>query len=149
MTPFKKMNRMKPILKIRQHNLDRESNQLQAIKLAKMQAIERMRESQAAYMSSVDQLNLMRTKGMNQEASALELGIDSLRNRWASLLSEAKSWEREERIQLQLVKDLEVQMKTVEDLHEKFETNFKIDLSKNDQVSLDEYSQNRFHRRMK
>lgn len=149
MTPYKKMNQMKPILKIRRHNLDKETSQLQVIKTAKLNAIEKMRESQAAYMSSVDQLNLMRTKGMNQEAMALELGIDSLRNRWASFLNEAKSWEREEKIQVQLVKDLEIQMKSVENLHDKFEANFKITLSKNDQVSLDEFSQNRFQRRMK
>jgi flagellar biosynthesis chaperone FliJ len=149
MLPHKKMKQLAPIIKIKKHSLDMESASLFAIRQSKLEVMERMRESQRAYMSSVDQLNLMRSKGMNQEASSLELGIDGFRNRWATLLAEARLLERREKVQLKMVISLETELKTVENLHEKFEESFRKDLSIKDQASMDDFSQNRYFGREK
>jgi len=149
MLPHKKMKQLDPIIKIKKHSLDLESAELFSIRKAKQEVIERMRQSQKTYMSSVDQLNLMRSKGMNQQASSLELGIDGFRNRWAALLAEARLLERREKIQLKMVMSLETELKAVENLHEKFEESFRKDLSVKDQASMDDFSQNRFFGRSK
>jgi flagellar biosynthesis chaperone FliJ len=149
MLPHKKMKQLDPIIKIKKHSLDLESAELFSIRQAKQEVIERMRQSQKTYMSSVDQLNLMRSKGMNQQASSLELGIDGFRNRWAALLAEARLLERREKIQLKMVMSLETELKAVENLHEKFEESFRKDLSVKDQASMDDFSQNRFFGRSK
>ncbi|MEI8026003.1 MAG: hypothetical protein WCI18_06625 [Pseudomonadota bacterium] len=149
MLPHRKMKQLAPIIKIKKHSLDLESAELHAIRQSKIEVVERMRQSQKAYMSSVDQLNLMRSKGMNQEALSLELGIDGFRNRWAALLAEARLLERREKVQIKMVMSLETELKTVENLHEKFEEVFRKDLSVKDQASMDDFSQNRFFGRSK
>jgi len=143
MSNLKKMRKIEPIVKVRKHNLDSEMLVLESLRRAKVEAVTKMRESQKNYMNSVDQLNQLRSRGLNQEANILELGIDKVRNRWASFLSEAKLLERQEKMQLKIVMELEVQLKGVENLRDKFEEKFNQELSKLDQVQLDEYSQNK------
>jgi flagellar biosynthesis chaperone FliJ len=143
MSNLKKMRKIEPIVKVRQHSLDSEILNLEKLRAAKLQAVTKMRESQRSYMSSVDQLNQLRSQGLNQEANVFELGIDKLRNRWASLLSEAKQLERQEKMQLKIVMDLEIQLRSVENLRDRFEERFHNELSKLDQSQMDEYSQNR------
>lgn len=147
MSNLKKMRKIEPIVKVRKHNLDSEMLVLESLRRAKVEAVTKMRESQKNYMNSVDQLNQLRSRGLNQEANILELGIDKVRNRWASFLSEAKLLERQEKMQLKIVMELEVQLKGVENLRDKFEEKFNQELSKLDQVQLDEYSQNKMANR--
>ena len=147
MSNLKKMRKIEPNVKVRKHNLDSEMLVLESLRRAKVEAVTKMRESQKNYMNSVDQLNQLRSRGLNQEANILELGIDKVRNRWASFLSEAKLLERQEKMQLKIVMELEVQLKGVENLRDKFEEKFNQELSKLDQVQLDEYSQNKMANR--
>ena len=75
---------------------------------------------------------------------SLESSIEYVRNKWAEELTEVRRLERQERIQLVMVQDLEAKVKAVEIINNKYQDEIRLERAKQEQDALDEFVISRY-----
>ena len=116
------------VIKVRERELNFGKEELANTRKQKNEMLEKLNKSQQSYMNSVDSLNNLR---MNQapgsQTLALESSIEYVRNKWAEELTEVRRLERQERIQLVMVQDLEAKVKAVEIINNKYQDEIRLE----------------------
>ena len=133
------------VIKVRERELNFGKEELANTRKQKNEMLEKLNKSQQSYMNSVDSLNNLR---MNQapgsQTLALESSIEYVRNKWAEELTEVRRLERQERIQLVMVQDLEAKVKAVEIINNKYQDEIRLERAKQEQDTLDEFVISRY-----
>lgn len=133
------------VIKVRERELNFGKEELAITREQKNQMLEKLNKSQQSYINSVDSLNNLR---MNQapgsQTLALESSIEYVRNKWAEELTEVRRLERQERIQLVMVQDLEAKVKAVEIINNKYQDEIRLERAKQEQDALDEFVISRY-----
>jgi flagellar export protein FliJ len=135
-----KIKKLSSVIKIRERELNYSKNELIQTQRDKHEMMGSLNKSQQSYMHSVDSLNKLRTmQASSAETLAIESSIEFVRNKWANQLSEVRRLERQERLQMALVQDLEAKLKAVEKISDKYEDELKVERAKLEQANLDEF----------
>lgn len=133
------------VIKVRERELNFGKEELANTRRQKNEMLEKLNKSQQSYMNSVDSLNNLR---MNQapgsQTLALESSIEYVRNKWAEELTEVRRLERQERIQLVMVQDLEAKVKAVEIINNKYQDEIRLERARQEQDALDEFVISRY-----
>jgi flagellar export protein FliJ len=144
---LKKIKRVGPLMKVKQDRVDAESALLIQIRLEKQKIVNDMRENQRKYMRGVEELNQTRSSKMRDNLETLELGLDYIKSEWYRLYKEVQVVEGREQKQVLSVLEAERDLKSLERLKEKYEVEYKKELSKIEQKQLDEISIRQFNQR--
>jgi flagellar export protein FliJ len=147
MQTFRKIKRVQPILKMKQMRVDEETAVLEAIRREKVGVVSAMKESQRRYMDGVDTLNNVRTSAGRANLETFESGLDHVKQQWWKLYRSVQDLERKEKVQIANVLTAERELKAVERLRDRYETEFRKELDKMDQRRLDEVALRRFSAR--
>ena len=134
----RKIERFKPIIKIRKTDLDREAVCLSKIRSFKREAMENLKKFQTQYMEGVSQLNEERQSKDRGKLASLERGVDYSKNRWHESLAYLRQIEIQERAQIAQVLKAERDLKSIEKLTERYVGQLKEVEDKEDQAVSDE-----------
>jgi len=140
----RKIQRVQPIIKLKQDKVQEETALLQTIQSRKVEIVRAMRENQKRYMDGVNQLNEARASAARLNLDTLERGLDYVKAQWYKLYTDVQEVERQEKEQIVQVLAVERELKSVEKLREKYETLYKKELSTAEQKMLDELALRRF-----
>ena len=142
-----KIKKLSSVIKVRERELNYSRNELAQTRRDKTKMLIDLSNSQKRYMKSVDDLNKLRMlQTSDAETLALESSIEYVRNKWADQLSDVRTLERQERIQLVMVQDLQAKLKAVEIINEKYLHEVELERARNEQTHLDEFVNNRYAR---
>ena len=144
MQSMKKIKRVQPIIKMKKTKVDTEALLLAQINREKVEAVGAMRESQKKYMVGIDELNKIRTSTSRQNIETIEAGLDLVKAQWYRYYRQVQELENKERAQIARLSEAERELKAIERLREKFETDFKKESGKIEQKMLDEMALRRF-----
>ena len=137
---FRKMKRVQPLIKLRKSRVDEETAVLIQIREEKQKAVKDLRESQQKYMRGVEELNRVRASQDRTNLTTLEEALDAVKIHWYRLFKKVQEVETKEKVQVSQLIVAERDLKSVENLEEKYSEKFKKDLLKTEQKALDEFS---------
>ena len=141
MTEFrKKIERMVSLIKIRQLQLEHEKSILQNISTKRVEAKDDLQHYQRMYIEGVDRLNQERQSSERKMLEALERSIDLAKLRWHQKLQILRKIEEEEQVQSMVVQSAHRELKKLEKLDERYDSQLKAQLGKIEQKSLDEFA---------
>jgi flagellar export protein FliJ len=135
---YRKMKRVKPLLRIRQSKVTEEMSKLNEIRAEKQKVVREMRESQHKYMKGVEDLNRVRSSTDRSNLETLEEALDAVKVHWYQLFKKVQQVEALEKSQVEELLSAEKNLKSVENLQEKYTEQFQKDLLKGEQKALDE-----------
>lgn len=142
-----KISKLSSVIKVRTRELNYGRGELATTRREKSDVLNELNKSQQSYMKSVDDLNKLRLMQASEaETLAIESSIEFVRNKWAAQLSEVRRLERQERIQLLMVQDLEAKLKAVEVISDKYKHELKVERARDEQNQLDEFVISRYGR---
>ena len=141
---MRKIKRVQPIIKIKQTRVDTEAAMLASINREKVEAVQAMRESQRQYMTGVDELNRIRTSSSRDNIETIENGLDHVKAKWYRLYKNVQELENKERAQIARLNVAERELKAIERLRERYELDFRKELSRSEQKMLDEIALRQF-----
>ena len=144
---FRKMKRVQPILKLRKSKVDEETSVLLAIRAEKQKVVKEMRESQQKYMKGVEDLNRVRASQDRSNLATLEAALDAVKIHWYTLFKRVQEVENKEKAQVNQLITAEQELKSIENLGEKYNKAFQKDMAKIEQKSLDELAVRRHGQR--
>jgi flagellar export protein FliJ len=144
MQSMRKIKRVQPIIKIKQTRVDTEAAMLARINKEKVEAVQAMRESQRQYMSGVDELNRIRTSSSRENIEVIESGLDHVKAKWYRLYKSVQDLENRERAQIACLNVAERELKAIERLRERYELDFRKEISRSEQKMLDEIALRQF-----
>jgi flagellar export protein FliJ len=144
---FRKMKRVQPILKLRKSKVDEETAMLLAIRAEKQKVVKEMRESQQKYMKGVEDLNRVRSSQDRANLATLEAALDAVKVHWYTLFKRVQEVENKEKMQVNQLIAAEKDLKSIENLEDKYEKAFQKDMAKAEQKSLDELAVRRHGQR--
>lgn len=144
---FRKMKRVQPILKLKKSKVDEETSMLLAIRAEKQKAVKEMRESQQKYMKGVEDLNRVRASEDRSNLATLEAALDAVKIHWYTLFKRVQEVENKEKAQVNQLIAAEKDLKSIENLEEKYNKAFQKDMAKAEQKSLDELAVRRHGQR--
>src|SRR4051812_15706265 len=133
---FRKIRRVKPVIRARQARVDQESARLAAIRAEKQKIVAAMRDAQQKYMKGVSDLNGVRNSPLRSMQESLEAALDFVKDEWYRLFSEVQEAERREKDQISTVLLVERELKATEKLREKYEEEYAKDVAKAEQKRL-------------
>lgn len=138
--PKQKINKLKPLIKIRQLQLDQETALLNQIKLKRDEATQLLLYSQKTYIDGVEKLNRERQSPERRMLLTLEQGVDFAKAQWYARLQDLRTLEEHERHQLIMVMEAQKRMKMLENLDERYlEQHIKL-LKNHEQKEIDEFA---------
>lgn len=141
MTNFaQKIQKMEPLIKIRNIQLDQQLFLLQQIKARKLDAKNELLRCQHMYIKGIDRLNEERQSPERRMLEALEGSIDLAKSLWHKRLLDLRVIEDEERAQEQAVKLAHKNLKMLEKLDERYTIDLNEQLKKVEQKQLDEFA---------
>lgn len=140
----RKLKKVKPLVKMRQMEMEKASLKLIEIREEKKIVVQKMRESQQSYMIGVEKLNQMRTGSDFSILSTMESGLDYLRSVWIDLFKEIKIIESKENAQLHQLTIAQNDLLAAEKLEEKYYLNFQKVRANKQQLMDDEMSVQRY-----
>lgn len=142
---LQKIEKIKTIVKVRERELSFSRTELIKTQKDKASMLNKLTNSQKSYMKAVDDLNKIRMcNNSDQQSLAIETSIDYVRNTWAEQLTEVRRLEKQERIQLVMIKDLEAKLKATEIIMNKYESEYKESISRKEQNHLDDFVNYRY-----
>lgn len=141
---FRKIKRVQPIIKLKKAKVDEEAAILTRIRHEKVQIVAEMKESQRKYMAGVEELNKVRASAVRMNLETLEHSLDHVKEHIYKLFKEAQKIERKEKEQIEQLLVAERELKSVEKLRERYETEFHKELKKNDQKLQDDVAMRKF-----
>lgn len=144
---FRKIKRVQPIIKLKKSRMDEEAAILTAIRNEKVEIVKAMKDSQRRYMDGVEELNRIRTSKARSNLDTLEQALDYVKGQWYALYKSVQEVEQREKNQIQQLITAERELKSVEKLQEKYETQFASEQKKSDQKLMDEAALRRFANR--
>jgi flagellar export protein FliJ len=144
---FRKMKRVQPILKLKKSKVDEETSMLLAIRAEKQKVVREMRESQQKYMKGVEDLNRVRASEDRSNLATLEAALDAVKIHWYTLFKRVQEVENKEKAQVNQLIAAEKDLKSIENLEEKYNKAFQKDMAKAEQKSLDELAVRRHGQR--
>ena len=143
----RKIKRVQPIIKMKQARVEEEASILERIRREKVDVVQAMKDYQKRYMQGVETLN--QTRGSRDRANlpALETGLDRVKDQWTKLYRDVQELERKERAQIAQLLGAERELKAVERLRDRYETEHRKELGKSEQKQIDEMALRRFNER--
>ena len=142
---LQKIEKIKTVVKVRERELNFSRTELVKTQKDKASMLNKLTNSQKSYMKAVDDLNKIRMcNNSDQQSLAIETSIDYVRNTWAEQLTEVRRLEKQERIQLVMIKDLEAKLKATEIIMNKYESEYKESISRKEQNHLDDFVNHRY-----
>lgn len=135
---FRKIKRVQPIIKLKKTRMDEEAAILNAIRTEKVEIVKAMKDSQKRYMDGVEELNRVRNSKARPNIETLEQALDYVKGQWYKLYKDVQEVEKREKNQLQQLIMAEQELKSVEKLKEKYETDFAAQNKRADQKIMDE-----------
>ena len=142
----RKIKRVEPLIKMKKAKVDEEAAVLNAIRMEKIEVVKAMKDNQKRYMEGVEELNRVRSSKTRQNIETLETALDYVKSKWAKLYTDVQKIEMKEKAQIAHYLTAERELKSVEKLQEKYVTEFKKELGKNEQKQMDEAALRRFSR---
>lgn len=139
-SPKQKIQKIKPLIKIRKLQLDQETMLLNQIKLKREEAAEALMHSQRTYIEGVEKLNRERQSPERKMLSALEQGVDFAKAQWYQRLMALRAVEDEERRQFTMVMEAQKRMKMLEHLDERYVEQHSKQSKIQEQKQLDEFA---------
>jgi hypothetical protein len=137
--------KLSAVIKVRERELNFGRDELADTRRQKQSMLAQLNKSQQTYINSVDSLNNLRMdQASTSETFAIESSIEFIRNKWAIELTEVRRLERQERIQLVMVQDLEAKVKAVEIINDKYKHEIKVERARQEQEALDEFVISRY-----
>jgi flagellar export protein FliJ len=140
----RKQKRVEPLIRIRQEQLDQETEELNRIRKAKSMTMERLRTQQSKYNQGVADINHLRQSGDLAKLPSLERGLDHVKNVWYETVKELRILEQKERAQIEQLYLAQRNVKSMESLSDKYAGQLKEYINKQEQKAMDEYAINRF-----
>ena len=142
---LQKIEKIKTVVKVRERELNFSRTELVKTQKDKASMLNKLTNSQKSYMKAVDDLNKIRMcNNSDPQSLAIETSIDYVRNTWAEQLTEVRRLEKQERIQLVMIKDLEAKLKATEIIMNKYESEYKESISRKEQNHLDDFVNHRY-----
>ena len=141
---FRKLKRVKPIIKLKQTRVDSEAELLSRIRDEKIAVVKTMKESQKKYMDGVDQLNQLRTSKDRSNLTTFESAIDHVKEQWWQLYRKVQEIERREKAQMNQLLIAERELKSIEKLREQYESEFQAETKRIEQKNVDELALRKF-----
>ncbi len=135
-----KIQRMLPLIKIRQIQLDQQLFIQQQIQTRKIAAKAELLRCQHMYIKGIDRLNQERQSPERKMLEALERSIDHAKALWHNRLLSLRAVEDEERVQDLAVKLAYKSLKMLEKLDERYTVDLNDDLKRAEQKQLDEFA---------
>lgn len=120
---------------------------LLAVRAEKQKAVKEMRESQQKYMKGVEDLNRVRSSQDRANLATLEAALDAVKVHWYTLFKKVQEVENKEKMQVNLLIAAEKDLKSIENLEEKYQKAFQKDMAKAEQKALDELAVRRHGQR--
>lgn len=136
----KKIEKLGPLIKIRQLQLDQQLSLLQKIKLRKEAAQQELVRAQSMYITGIDRLNQERQSPERLMLEALENSIDLAKSLWHKRLMELRHVEIEVKAQERHVAEAHKNMKMLEKLDDRYTGNLNEHLKIIEQKQLDEFA---------
>jgi flagellar export protein FliJ len=96
-------------------------------------------------MDGIDQLNKIRSSPNRTNLEALEASLDHVKNQWQELFKAVQALETREKAQIARLMEAERELKAVERLSERYERDFKKEMSRSEQKMLDEIAIRQFN----
>ncbi len=115
---LEKVQRVKPIVRVRGIQYDKEFFLLTEIKAEKQKLIDELTKYQEKYIQAVTELNSERESGRREKLDILEIGIEAIKSKWIEILKQIRVIEAKEQAQEQAVKIAKRNLKSVEKLLE-------------------------------
>lgn len=115
-----KIERVKPLIKAKQADFDKEIRELSKIKEQKILAIGDLRKTQQKYMDGANQVNYEREQGNHQAAKTLEPSLTFVKTQWHDSLKNVQDLEKKQEVQLSRVLHAQQELKSFEALEEKY-----------------------------
>ena len=144
MQSMRKIKRVQPIIKIKQTCVDTEAAMLARINKEQGEAVQALRDSQRQYMTGVDELNRIRTSSSRDNIETIENGLDHVKAKWYRLYKNVQDLENKERAQIARLNVAERELKAIERLRERYEMDFRKEISRSEQKMLDEIALRQF-----
>ncbi len=115
---LEKVQRVKPIVRVRGIQYDKEFFLLTEIRAEKQKLIDELTKYQEKYIQAVNKLNAERESGRREKLDILEIGIEAIKSKWIDILKQIRVMEAKEQAQEQVVKVAKRNLKSVEKLLE-------------------------------
>ena len=115
---LEKVQRIKPIVRVRSIQYDKEFFLLTEIRAEKQKLIEELTQYQEKYIQAVTELNTERESGRREKLDILEIGIEAIKSKWIEILKNIRMMEAREEAQEKAVEVAKRNLKSVEKLLE-------------------------------
>jgi flagellar export protein FliJ len=145
MQTYRKIKRVQPIIKMKKQKMDEEAAVLEAIRAEKLELVRAMKENQRRYMDGVEKLNKIRTSPVRSNLETMESGLDYVKSEWYKLYKNVQDIEGKEKSQIARLLTAERELKSVEKLAEKYQSEFQKEVGKAEQKMLDATALRRFN----
>jgi flagellar biosynthesis chaperone FliJ len=137
---LRKIKRLQPILADRKKIVDEELFKLSQIRRTKHEIVRLMRESQKNYVQGIDRLNQERMSSTRNMLSALEIGLDVLKQQWLDYYKDLMETEQLEVKQMDAVQEAQQKLEALQALEGKYQQEHKTHVNKAEQKQLDEFA---------
>jgi len=141
---LKKIERLDPVIEIKQKRVDEEASFLGEIRREKAKMESDLVSWQQRYLDGVARLNVLRESGNRSMLAALESAIDHARETLFSLFQRLKEVDGIEAAQMIQLNMAQRELSAVERLQEVYRQRFRKDLGRKEQKGLDEIALRRF-----
>lgn len=116
----RKAKRVKPLIRAKQSNMEREASELERIRLEKRQAMSELKRYEKLYIEGVDSLNNERQSLTRERLELMEHSVDHYKDMWYKSLKHMREIESKERSQLSQLLMARQDLKSMEMLEERY-----------------------------
>lgn len=141
---LKKIERLDPVIGIKQKRVDDESRFLGEIRREKARMESDLVSWQQRYLDGVTRLNAIRESGNRSMLAALEAAVDHARETLFSLFQKLKEVDGIEQAQMNQVNMVQRELSAVERLQEVHKERLQKEMGRKEQKGLDEIALRRF-----
>ena len=135
-----KKQKIQPLMRVRQMQLDHELLILNQIKQKREQASGELQHFQVAYIQGIDRLNKERQSPERKMLEALEQSVDYAKLQWYHKLKNLRMIEHAERLQNKVVSDSHQRLRMLEKLDERYAEQNAKHAKTVEQKQLDEFA---------
>ncbi len=144
--PKSKLSKMRPLVKVRKIQLDRETIALEEIRREKRDKLLQLKRNQQEYIQGIDRLNIERQTSDPKMLTVLESSVDFAKQQWYSCIRDLRLIEEKEKAQLANMLTADRNLKSVEKLEEKYRFEYTTAELKREQKFFDEMAITRFNK---
>jgi flagellar biosynthesis chaperone FliJ len=144
--PKTRLDKMRPLVKVRKIQLDRESMILADIRNEKRVKLQELKKNQQEYLQGIDRLNTERQCSDPKLLEVLESSVDYVKQRWYNCIRDLRVIEEKEKAQLANMMAADRNLKSVAKLEERYRLEFVASEQMKEQKFLDELAIRRLHK---